>query len=88
MLMNGTTYGVDRNAHNIILHFLAETGIIGTFLLVAGIGFSLPKHYVPKHTPVYGILAIQMVHSMVEFPMFYMHFMVVTAIMLGMIHEE
>lgn len=83
-----TTIGLDRNAHNLFIHFLAETGLIGTALLCIGIWCYLPTNFNSRTVPLIAILSIQFLHSMIEFPLFYFHFLVVASIMLGMCSGE
>lgn len=81
-------YGMDRNAHNILLHFMAESGLIGTLLLIGTIVLCIPRKFKEEHIPLYAILGVQAIHSMLEFPYAYMQFAVVTALILGMISDK
>ena len=86
-LYSTDTTVMDRNAHNIVLHFLAELGLVGLGLLLAALVCALPIKMKEEHTALYAILMIQGVHSMLEFPYAYMQFLVVTALILGMVRH-
>lgn len=75
------------NAHNILAHFLAETGLVGTAILGAGLvlwflrvlGGKIP---LPIAWTV-AVVGAELLHSLVEFPLWYAHFLGVTALLAG-----
>lgn len=76
--------GMDRNAHNIFIHFMAETGIIGLALIVIVLLCSIPRNFRANDVPLYGIAAIMFFHSLVEFPYAYMQYLIIFGLVLGM----
>ena len=80
---------LDRNAHNIFLHIGAELGIVGLCIFI----FLL---WTIKHTMdwkgisvlISGILTIQMLHSLVEFPMHYAYLLGLTGLIIGLKQKE
>ena len=85
---NSDKTGMDRNAHNIILHFMAETGLVGTSCLILGIYYSLPRTYNAYLVGLYGIIGVQLIHSMLEFPYAYMQFLIIAGLCIGMTHAK
>jgi O-antigen ligase len=77
----------DSNAHNIVLHFLAETGLAGTAILVLGLWLwffrvvareiSLPIAW------AVAIVGAELVHSLVEYPLWHAQFLGVAAVLAG-----
>jgi O-antigen ligase len=78
-----------NHAHNIVLHLLAETGLVGT-LLIAGAAalwlrglrhaaIDLPHWWLAV---VIGVIAI---HSLVEHPLWYAYFLGMAAVALGLL---
>lgn len=88
MYLNKESIGIDRNAHNVLLHFLAETGIVGLGLLVCALYMSRPILYRAKYIPLYGIIGIQLIHSMLEFPYAYIQWLIVLGLSIGMINAK
>lgn len=66
------------NAHNIFIQILATTGILG-FLCVVGFFcaalYSAWKQDVPKQVLMFGIICVLLIHSQVEYPLFYVQFL-------------
>lgn len=87
MYLNKNSIGIDRNAHNVILHFLAETGIIGTICLALALYYSLSTTWHNKYIPFYAIIGIQIIHSMLEFPYAYMPWLIILGLSIGMINN-
>jgi len=76
--------------HNLLLHLLAETGLVGTALALGGLcawAWHAARRYWndPEVTSWWIIAAvgIEMIHSMIEFPLWSAHFLGVTALLLG-----
>lgn len=88
MYLNKESIGIDRNAHNVFIHFLSETGIIGLGLLVLGLYCTRPSNYLVRYTPLYAIIGIQIVHSMLEFPYAYIQWLIVLGLSIGMINAK
>lgn len=74
---------IERHAHNLLLHILAECGIFG--ILVMGYCTFLWVSLVKKETPwiFWGIIGVQLIHSMVEFPLWYAQWLCLFGICVG-----
>lgn len=77
--------------HNLLLHLLAETGVPGAALTVAFLvrcfagGIALPAgHPAPERWWLLSVLGVLLLHSMVEFPLWYAHFLGIFALCLGL----
>jgi len=80
--------GLYNNAHNIVMQLLAETGLVGALVIVGGVVLWL--HGLRRMAfDIYlwwllGLLAIIGIHSMLEFPLWYSHFLGIAALLLGL----
>ena len=79
----------DRNSHNALTNLLAETGLLGTGLVCAGLGawlWGLRRRLVVNAETwwMLSLLLVLFLHSMVEYPLWHANFLGVAAIMLGM----
>lgn len=78
------------NAHNLVLHLLAETGFATTFLALAPIVWLLWRRP-PWRTTNSGarwawmVIAVVGLHSMLEYPVWYMNFLIPTAFAFGVL---
>jgi len=89
---NLTRFGqVWTSAHNLPLQLLAETGALGTFLVLGGLCswcWQAGRRYVAgAQAAMWWIIAavgIELIHSMVEFPLWSAHFLGVTALLMGL----
>ena len=77
----------ETNAHNIVLHFLAETGLVGTGILLAGLALWFFRVCIRKISlPVVWAIAVvgaQLTHSLVEYPLWHAEFLCVAAVLAG-----
>ena len=80
--------GLDPNAHNLILDLMAETGAIGALCAVAVllmIASALARRPPRARTLMAGSsLVVFMVHSTIEYPLWYAHLLIVFAIVLSL----
>jgi O-antigen ligase len=79
--------GQERNAHNLILHLLAETGFIGAAFVVIALALWLWSAHMTRDLERWWIVAavgIMLLHSMVEYPLWYAHFLGPFALLLGL----
>lgn len=79
----------DRNAHNALMHLLAETGLAGAGLVCAGLaGWLLALRRSLAATAEFWwmlcLLSVLFVHSMMEYPLWHANFLGVAAVVLGM----
>ncbi len=77
------------HCHNLILQLLAETGLLGTAVVVIGLCWAfLPffrKEQANAHSLLVVLLAmVLLLHSMVEYPLWYMTFLSLFAVLLGL----
>ena len=77
-------------AHDILLQFLAETGLIGTSILVVAVSLWFLRSFrvlaargSPEQFCAIAIVGIEFVHSLVEFPLWHAHFLGLTALLMG-----
>jgi len=80
--------GLFTNCHNLVLQLLAETGIIGTVIVIGGIGvgiYRLLKHNSGIESIILLCMAATtLAHSMNEYPLWYMYFLSGLIIFLSM----
>jgi O-antigen ligase len=76
--------------HNLILQLLAETGLLGAILVCAGLGLwlldsarSFLKVAQPADWWILACVSVELLHAMVEYPLWYAHFLAVTALIMG-----
>lgn len=70
--------GLFTNCHNLILQFLAETGIIGTTIMVFGMLWSiygLVRLGSREGIIILCLVATTLLHSVVEYPLWYFYFL-------------
>lgn len=91
LLQSSNIVGLYNNAHNLIFQLAAETGIAGLLVLFVSLGAWL--HGLRKtvlsaaHWWAYAILGVLAIHSLLEYPLWYMYFFVIAAILLGALDE-
>lgn len=82
-----TFVGVARHAHNIVLHLMAETGIVGAGIVVVTLLawlLNLRRAALdPHHWWLLALLCVLGTHSLLEYPMWYAYFLGMAAILLG-----
>jgi O-antigen ligase len=79
--------GLATNAHNIMFHFAAETGVVGLCLL-AILAWAIFRRLQWRADEserwwMLAMLGVAAAHSMVEFPLWYAYFLGITAFVLG-----
>lgn len=82
--------GIYNNAHNLVLHLMAETGLAGTIPVVGGCVLWLLGLYSVRRKSIdlslwwlLAIVGIIAIHSLHEFPLWYGHFLGPVAFLLG-----
>ncbi|MDP3107222.1 PglL family O-oligosaccharyltransferase [Hydrogenophaga sp.] len=78
------------NAHNLVLHMLAETGFATTFLALAPILWLLWRRPPWRMTNssaqwAWMVIAVIGLHSLLEYPLWYMNFLIPTAFAFGVL---
>jgi len=80
------------HCHQSVLNLLAETGIVGTLVVVGGIAMLFWGIWRRWHDPVvlFGatIAAVSICHSMVEYPLWYYHFLGPFALALLFVRDD
>jgi O-antigen ligase len=88
LIKSSSLSGLYNHAHNIVMQLLAETGLVGAVMVVGGVAIWL--HGLRRMAfDIYlwwllALLAVIGIHSMLEFPLWYSHFLGVAAVLLGM----
>ena len=82
--------GVWTSPHNLLLHLLAETGLVGTAFVVFGLvawllraGSRFWRHPDARHWWLLGCVGVECLHAMLEYPFWYAHFLALTALIMG-----
>ena len=80
--------GMADYAHNLVLQIAAEMGLSGLLILLGTLGLWLRQARTVQPTIYhwwgYGILTVLAIHSMLEYPLWYAHFLGVAALTFGM----
>lgn len=76
------------HSHNSFLNLLAEMGLVGTGLVLGGLLYSIRGCLNRKHAPVSLLLlawlSVSLMHSMVEYPLWYIYFLVPFSLFIGL----
>ena len=86
VLGNAAITGLYTNSHDILLNFLAETGLVGSLVLVLGIFFWARRIAMPFDIHawwIYSLLLVMALHSLDEYPLWYAQFLGVFMLLLG-----
>ncbi|ULJ64078.1 O-antigen ligase family protein [Wielerella bovis] len=75
------------HSHNSFLNLLAEMGLVGTALVLVGLLFVVRACFQRVNAPVGGFLlalmSVSLVHSVLEYPLWYIYFLSVFALFIG-----
>lgn len=81
-----------QHSHNLIMQVLAELGLAGLLLLLfmAITWFRQMRHHwkQPSYWLILSLLMVLLLHSNIEFPLWYSYFLVLAAILLGLGTEK
>jgi hypothetical protein len=76
--------------HNLPLHLLAETGLVGAAVVIVGLcawAYPAARRYRGDGQPalwwIIAAFGVEMIHSMIEYPLWNAHFLGVTALLMG-----
>jgi O-antigen ligase len=77
----------ETNAHNILLHFLAETGMAGTSILAVGLALWCARLWSRGLSPsvawAAAVVGVELIHSLVEYPLWHAQFLGLAAVLAG-----
>ena len=77
------------HSHSLIFNLLAETGIIGTLIILGGFGYVIKPLFTTEWQVetvfVMSMLIVTGVHSFVEYPLWYVHFFIVFILLLAVL---
>ena len=92
VLQRTNIVGLYNNAHNLIFQLAAETGVAGLLVLFAALGvwFNGVRQAAmsASHWWGYAALGVLGIHSLLEYPFWYVYFLAVAAILLGALDES
>jgi O-antigen ligase len=81
--------GLYNNAHNVVMHLAAETGLIGLGILFTSLALWLGQirrnTFSLEHWWGYLVLAVIGIHSLLEYPLWYAYFIGIAAFMMGVL---
>lgn len=84
--------GLWHHAHNLIMQLLAETGIVGALILTVGMLYWFREQFQSQMTAerwwLLALLSVIGIHSMLEYPLWYMTFLAITSLLLGLGSEH
>lgn len=84
--------GLWSHVHNIVMQLLTETGIAGTLIFLSGMLYWFREQFLAKldidRWWILALLSILAVHSMLEFPLWYTHFLAFASLLLGLSSEQ
>lgn len=85
---SGVNSGLFSNAHNLVFQLLAEVGLIGTLAVLLGLLWVLlpwcGRQARAVHLLPLAMLAISLLHSMLEYPLWYLYFPAVLVMLLAL----
>ncbi|MFY9260721.1 MAG: Wzy polymerase domain-containing protein [Gallionella sp.] len=83
--------GLYNHAHNLVFQIAAEAGLVGLVVLLGGLGLWLKGVYSARRSAAhwwgYAALAVLAIHSCLEYPLWYVYFVAIAAILLGLLDE-
>jgi O-antigen ligase len=79
------------NAHNLLFQFLAEFGVVGGLLLLGAVLWLIRcglRNFSADNWPVYAMLLTLAIHSQFEYPLYYMYFLALAAVLLALADDR
>lgn len=84
--------GLWHHAHNLIMQLMAETGLVGVLILTIGMLYWLREQFLSKMNAerwwLLALLSVIGIHSMLEYPLWYMTFLTIASLLLGLGSER
>ena len=75
------------HSHNSLLNLLAEMGLVGTILVLGGLAWSVRGCFQRRNSPagvlILAWLSVLLVHSFLEYPLWYIYFLSVFGLFIG-----
>lgn len=79
------------NAHNLLFQFLAEFGLLGGGILIVAVTWIIrtgARNLSSENWPVYAMLMVLAIHSQFEYPLYYMYFLALLAVLLALVDDK
>lgn len=80
------------HSHNVVLNLLAEMGIVGTILVFGGLLWvwigGIKKQYALMSLFLTVLMSVSLVHSLFEYPLWYMYFLSVFTLFIGLMPDS
>ena len=87
----GVNSGLFANAHNLVFQLLAEMGLAGTLCALLGFAWAVWPYFGRRAEAVHviplAIMSVTLIHSMLEYPLWYLYFPAVLVMMLALAPE-
>jgi len=84
--------GLYNNAHNVVMQLAAETGLAGLAILFGTLGLWIAgvwrEHRTMYHWWGYIVLGVLGIHSLLEYPLWYVYFIGIAAFSLGLTESK
>lgn len=84
----GFNSGLFTNAHNLVLQLLAEMGGVVTLLVLGGFAWAVWPYFRQRaeleHVLPLGGMAVTLIHSLLEYPLWYLYFLAVLVIFVAL----
>lgn len=84
--------GLWSHVHNIVLQLFMETGLLGGMIFIAGMVYWLRDQVLAMLTVerwwILALLSVLGIHSLLEFPLWYTHFLAFASLLLGLSSER
>lgn len=83
--------GMYNHAHNMVMQLAAESGVVGLLIVLGGVLLWLKgvcqARCTAAHWWAYSILLVLVIHSLLEYPLWYFYFLGIFAVLMGMLDE-
>lgn len=84
--------GLWNHTHNLIFQLLAETGLAGVLILIAGLAYWLWHQFTSPLTVerwwLLALLSVIGIHSLLEYPLWYVNFLAFASLLIGLGSEK